>query len=461
MAVSKMWPVKGNLGGVLEYAKNKEKTDASLFSEEQYQALEDVLAYAANEEKTEKKFYVEGINCNPTTARQQFITTKKRFGKEAGIQAWHGYLSFDQGEVTPEQAQAIGMEFVQKVWGNRFQAIVTTHLNTKHLHCHFVVNSVSFRDGVKMHDEEKAWIHFSKIADEICREHGLSVVEDPLRNHPPNVITMKERAGIPTRYSVAREAVEKALSCSRSLVGFCNYLEDMGYQYNLSPNRKYWTITAPGWQRPMRLYRLGEEYSNERIVQRLDENARNPLEVVAYVPAQRQQTYHLPTWGDLLLRESKLYRKYLYYCYRLGIIPKHRQIPPLAVPPAMRDGLTIADKISEETRLLCREKLETTEAVIAFKEKLTEKKTELQESKRQLKNQVRRTGVSEEEKEKLYARIGELNQDLKTLRHEINLCGDIIRRSDEVDRQIQQVLEEEGYINQRDERREDKHERER
>ena len=127
----------------------------------------------------------------------------------------------------------------------------------------------------------------------------------------------------------------------------------------------------------------------------------------------------------------------------------------------MRDGLTIADKISEETRLLCREKLETTEAVIAFKEKLTEKKTQLQESKRQLKNQVRRTGVSEEEKEKLYTKIGELNQDLKTIRHEINLCGDIIRRSDEVDRQIQQVLEEEGYINQRDERREDKHERER
>ena len=165
MAVSKIWAVRGNLGGVLEYAKNKEKTDASLFSEQQYQALEDVLQYAANEEKTEHRFYVEGINCNPATARQQFITVKKQFNKDDGIQAWHGYLSFDQNEVTPKQAQKIGMEFVQKVWGDRFQAVVTTHLNTKHLHCHYVVNSVSFVDGLKMHDEEKAWIHFSRIAD--------------------------------------------------------------------------------------------------------------------------------------------------------------------------------------------------------------------------------------------------------------------------------------------------------
>ena len=89
MAVSKIWPVRGNLGGVLEYAKNKKKTDASLFSEEQYQALEDVLQYAANEEKTEQRFYVQGINCNPETARQQFITSKTQFKKEDGIQAWH------------------------------------------------------------------------------------------------------------------------------------------------------------------------------------------------------------------------------------------------------------------------------------------------------------------------------------------------------------------------------------
>ncbi|MBO4888072.1 MAG: relaxase/mobilization nuclease domain-containing protein [Firmicutes bacterium] len=177
MAVSKIWAVKGNLGGVLEYAKNKEKTDSSIYSEKQYQALADVLQYAANEEKTETQFFVEGINCNPSTARQEFISIKRQFDKEDGIQAWHGYLSFDQNEVTPTQAQAIGMEFANKVWGERFQVIVTTHLNTKHLHCHFVVNSISFKDGLRAHSETN-WFRISRIADEICKEHGLTVVDN-------------------------------------------------------------------------------------------------------------------------------------------------------------------------------------------------------------------------------------------------------------------------------------------
>ena len=358
MAISKIWPVKGNLGGVLEYAGNEEKTDAARFTKEQYQGLEDVLQYAANEEKTEHKFFVQGINCEPLTARQQFINTKQQFAKEDGIQAWHGVLSFNQNEVTPEMAQAIGMEFVNRVWGDRFQAIVTTHLNTKHLHCHYVINSVSFVDGIKMHDEEKAWIHFQKIADEICREHGISVVESPKREHVNQYLTMKEKAGIPTRQTIIREAVDKALASSRSLDEFATYMADMGYSYNFNPNRQYWTVTAPGWQRPMRLYHLGEEYTNERIMERIEENKQSRFKVVAYIPIPTRGTYHVPNRGDVLLRKSKLYRKYLYYCYRLGCFPKYQNTrKPLSIPPSMRDELIRLDKMSAEANLLSREKI--------------------------------------------------------------------------------------------------------
>ena len=440
MAVSKIWPVKGNLGGVLEYAKNKKKTDASLLSEEQYQALEDVLEYAANEEKTEQRFYVEGINCNPSTARQQFITVKKQFGKEDGIQAWHGYLSFDQGEVTPQMAQKIGMEFANRVWGEKYQVIVTTHLNTRHLHCHFVVNSVSFKDGIRCH-EGTNWFRISKIADEICREHGLSVVENPKRNHQPEYFTMKERAGIPTRMSMIREAVDRALASSRSLGEFCDYLEDMGYLYNLSRNRKYWTVTAPGWERPMRLYRLGEDYSNERIVERIRENRNNPLRVVAYIPPVYPQQYFLPTRADLLLRKSRLYRKYLYYCYQLGIFPKHRHLSPLQVVTEIRDDLTHAERISEETRLLCREKIETTEDLIAYQDKISQDKAALEEARKLVRNQMKRKGTMPEEREELQKKLDSYGSEIKSLRKEIDLCDDIIRRSDEIDRRIEQLQE--------------------
>ena len=80
MAVTKLWPVTSNLKHVIDYAANEEKTSANTYTDEQYQALRDVLAYAKDEEKTEREFYVQGINCNPTCAREQFITVKEQFG---------------------------------------------------------------------------------------------------------------------------------------------------------------------------------------------------------------------------------------------------------------------------------------------------------------------------------------------------------------------------------------------
>lgn len=132
--------------------------------------------------KTEREFYVDGINCNPSTARDQFVTVKEQFDKEDGIQAYHGYLSFkDEPNINPNLAQKIGMEFAKRVWGDRFQVVVTTHLNTKHLHCHFVVNSVSFVDGKRMANNEKHWRYFRHIADELCRQYQLDVIENPQR----------------------------------------------------------------------------------------------------------------------------------------------------------------------------------------------------------------------------------------------------------------------------------------
>ena len=131
MAVTKLWSVKSNLKQVIDYAINPEKTAADVYTEEQYQALADVLSYAKDEEKTERVLYVDAINCNVATARDQFITVKEQYQKTDGIQAYHGYLSFKEQNITPELAQKIGMEFANEIWGNRFQVVVTTHLKKK------------------------------------------------------------------------------------------------------------------------------------------------------------------------------------------------------------------------------------------------------------------------------------------------------------------------------------------
>lgn len=182
MAVTKLWKVENNLKKVLDYTKNPDKTRKLNYSLEDIQSLKNVLAYAKDEEKTEQEFYVKGINCDAKTACQEFIDVKTQFGKADGIQAYHGYMSFkDTDNVTPELAHQIGMDFARRVWGNRFQIVVTTHLNTKCLHCHFVINSVSFADGKMMHGKEKAWFYFRHIADEVCKEYNLSVIESPQR----------------------------------------------------------------------------------------------------------------------------------------------------------------------------------------------------------------------------------------------------------------------------------------
>lgn len=130
MAVTKIWPVRGRLDHPIAYAMNPEKTDAKLLPD----SLEDVMNYAVNEEKTEKKFYVSGVNCNPAIARSEFQIVKEQYGKPSGIIVYHAYQSFSEGEVTPAEAHRIGMEFAKTVWGDKYQVVVATHLNTHCLH---------------------------------------------------------------------------------------------------------------------------------------------------------------------------------------------------------------------------------------------------------------------------------------------------------------------------------------
>ena len=176
MATTAIWKVKGNLGQVVNYAANPDKT---VFSPAELQGLRDVMNYTTQDYKTEEQRYVSGVNCIPEIARDEMMMVKRQFGKEGGIIAFHGYQSFAPGEVTPEQAHKIGVELARKLWGGRFQVIIATHLDKKHIHNHFVLNSVSFVDGKKYNDCKATYALMRQTSDELCREHGLSVIEKP------------------------------------------------------------------------------------------------------------------------------------------------------------------------------------------------------------------------------------------------------------------------------------------
>ena len=151
MAVCEIWDVRGRLDHPIDYAENPEKTANPKYTEADLQAMVDVMEYATNKNKTEQRFFVTGVNCDPTTARDEMMITKAGWNDTSEIVCYHGFQSFKHGEVTPEQAHEVGVKLAERMWGDRFQVIVATHLNTDCLHNHFVVNSVSFADGMHYH----------------------------------------------------------------------------------------------------------------------------------------------------------------------------------------------------------------------------------------------------------------------------------------------------------------------
>lgn len=104
---------------------------------------------------------------------------KQQYGKEGGIIAYHGYQSFAPGEVTLEQAHEIGVELARETVGGRFQVVVATPLDREHIHNHFVLNSVSFVDRKKYNDCKATYALMRQTSDQLCRGHGLSMIENP------------------------------------------------------------------------------------------------------------------------------------------------------------------------------------------------------------------------------------------------------------------------------------------
>lgn len=453
MAVSKLWPVTVRLATVLDYASNPEKTtkSKSKYSDADYQALRDVVAYAKNGEKTERELFCEGIHCNPQTAREQFITVKEQFDKPDGIQAYHGYLSFEETDITPELAQQVGMVFAERMWGDRFQVLVTTHLNTEHLHCHFVVNSVSFRDGKRLQNKEKAWWYFRHIADEVCLEHGLSVVQNPEAYQSPRILTQKDKAGMPTRYNLARTALDEAIAMSHNLRQLEYHLSEMGYTLGSNPKRKYWTIKGKGDERPIRLHRLGEEYTKERITQRLIENRDNidfePFQPKTYRPKQ----YRLRTRSDRIGKVGGLYGLYLYYCYRLGYLPKYKagQQNHTRVHYLFKEDLMKIDELTKQVTLLGKHHIGTDEQLFSYQHSVEEQIKTLTADRTHLRNEIRKVNITDAELSQAKASISLLGEKLKELRKEVKLCQDIAVRSKVIEEKVDTVRAEEENQNER------------
>ena len=269
MATTSLWKVEARLDKVLKYISNIEKIKNKNYTNDLYKSLHNTIEYAKADFKTEKQFYVTGINCNEKTALQDMILTKKHFGKEKGILAFHGYQSFAEGEVTAEQAHRIGIRLAEELWGDKYEVVVSTHLNTNHLHNHFVINSVSFVDGKKYRNTIENYAMMRKISDELCSEFNLSVVEEKVCGKIDYTKYYNSYIQKSDYYTTTKEDIDYAIKQAYSYKNFQTILEKMGYSITIRSNKI--SLCRPPYKRNIRIERsFGEEYSianiNERIM---------------------------------------------------------------------------------------------------------------------------------------------------------------------------------------------------
>ena len=440
MATTKIWKVQKRLDHVINYATNKEKTknNYSKYGMDEFDSIRQVMAYATNPDKTEKQFYTTGINCEIEDAVKQMQFVKIFYGKENGILAFHAYQSFSEGEVTPEIAHEIGVKLANEMWGDRFQVVVSTHLNTQHIHNHFVINSVSFKDGKKYYSNFTNTALLRKISDEICEEYGLSVLKENTCKSGINFENFyKKSMRDSDYYKFAKEDIDYAIEHSWSYKEFLKRLKEMGYEVYFRANKI--SVRRYPHKRNIRIERaFGEEYSIENIQNKICSRYPSREEVIKPKTYDKRLLYK----GSVKkLRKPKgIIALYYYYCYLLKVYPKKNLNYKLT--PKMRAEVKKMDKYSKQIRFICKYKLETINDVENLKE---QKKEELQKilNTRNRLYYKRQKLDNESEKDVITKEIISVTSVVDKIRIETKLCDEVSDNSKMMKEQIKEMKDKE------------------
>lgn len=440
MASTGFWPVKSRLKEVIDYAENPDKTTDKKFLDEDLWAA---LRYVENDQKTDQTMYVSGINCPKQRAYQCMMATKRRYGKLGGNVAYHGYQSFVSGEVTPEEAHKIGLETARRMWGDAYEIVVTTHLNTDNIHNHFVINSVSFKTGRKFENHIRDHVELRQISDAVCKEHGKSVI--PFTHFYANKKAYWiNKSGKLTHRDILRRDIDEAISKCTNHQSFVYYLKSLGYRFVRDFYYEHPSIITDGWERAVRIDRLGENYTKERIAERLRKNRDNP-EIYVFIAPKRNRQPLLRIEYELRQAQRKdtvqllfeIFIELIKICTGNNIEQKNNR--PLS--PMMRAEVEKLDKYIEEYKLLCDNHIESPKELLSFQKNLSAKITALEQERRGIRNKIRRAKTPEFETA-LKEQAKEITKQITPLREQ----RDIALRIEEHVPKIKELLDQERQI---------------
>lgn len=410
MAVTKIWKVKDRLDTTIEYA--------------------------VNGEKTEEKLYVSGINCMPDTALQEMRNSKKQFFKTTGIQCFHGVQSFVKGEVTPEEAHEIGIKLAEELWGDKFQVVVTTHLNTNNLHNHFVLNSVSFLDGKRFCNTKKDYALIRKVSDKLCEEYGLSVLkqEEKYNKYATSSIYRE----------LMKDAIDYAIANAKDYNEFIKILH--GLDYIITDKNNTLSIRREPYKRNTRIERqFGNNYSKENIYKRiLETQPEYPYFPDPYLLVNRSYERYNNEKQKYLQFKDSILDLIFQYEKLLGINIEIVSKPNITkMAPELIQAIKRMYEFSKQVRFVCKNNINTEQELLDYQKLAYEKINPLKSERENLWKKLKRA-KTEENKKSIENQIIEISKKITPLAEEIKYCTNIELRLEKIKQfELHQKLENE------------------
>ena len=231
--------------------------------------LSKAIAYILNPEKTDEKLLVSSYGCASETAAREFEWTRK-IAEQKGINpvriiARHVIQSFEIGEVTPELAHEIGKQFADEILGGKYEYVLTTHIDKDHVHNHLIFNAVDFVDYHAYKSYKRIYYDMREVSDRLCKENGLSVIP-PSQNKGMGYKEYTEAKRGTSWKQKLKQTIDRLVITAKDYDDFLRLMQEAGYEIKTG---KYISFRAEGQERFTRSKTIGENYTEERIKERI------------------------------------------------------------------------------------------------------------------------------------------------------------------------------------------------
>lgn len=360
----------------------------------------------------------------PDTAFYEMTNTKKQFFKTGGIECYHGYQSFVKGEVTAEQAHEIGVKLAEEIWGDKFQVVISTHLNTDNLHNHFVLNSVSFLDGKRFCNTKKDYAQMRKASDKLCEEYGLNVLKQEEKYNKYATSSLYKE--------LMKDSIDYAIANSKDYNEFIKILQDLDYVVTDRNGTIY--IRREPYKRNTRIERqFGEKYSKENIYKSiLETQPEYPYSPAPYLLANRSyERYNNEKQKHLQFKGSISYLIF-HYEKLLGINTEIVSKPNITkMTPELIQAIKRMDEFSKQVRFVCKNNINTEQELIDYQKLAYEKINPLKSERENLWRRHKRA-KTDNEKSVIESQIIEISKKITPLAEEIRLCDNIFKRLEKI-----------------------------